>query len=224
MKILVIGATGYLGSALSRRLRADGGEVAGLARSEASGARLAGGGFAVLRGDFRDPPSLARAVAAANPDVVVVSASAGGGAGDTAAFSADRLAIQALALAMQGRGKALVFTSGSAVFGVFADGRRADPAFPEDTPLPLAREIFAPPSRQVAEVYAADLQAAIAARVDAEQAVLQAPGVRGMVVRPANIYGYGDSVDAPKYIEIALANGARALLGRGRLVAGLRPS
>lgn len=215
MKILVIGATGYVGAALSRALRADGLDVGGLARSEASAARLASDGFSVFRGDFLDPPSLAAAVAAADPDVVVATASAGGGAGDTAAFSADRRAIQALAAAMEGRGKTLVFTSGSAVFGVFADGDSADPAFPEDTPLPLPRAVFAPPSAEVAEVYAADLQAAIAARIDAEQAVLQAPGVRGMIIRPANIYGYGGSVDAPKYIELALAAGCAPYWGAG---------
>ena len=220
MKILVIGATGYVGAALSRALRADGCCVSGLARSEASAASLAGEGFNVLRGDFLDPESLASAVAADDPDVVVATASAGGGAGDTAAFSADRRAIQALAAAMEGRGKTLVFTSGSAVFGVFADGNRADPAFPEDTPLPLSRAKFAPPSSRMAEVYATDLQAAIAARVDAEQAVLQAPGVRGMIIRPANIHGYGGSVDVPKYIELALAGGAAPYWGVGGSLQG----
>ena len=215
MKILIIGATGYLGEAVARTLRQDGAELIGLARSDDAAARLAQVGLSVLRGDLREPKSLAAAVAQADPDAVVVTASAGGGAGDTAAFNADRNAIVALAGAMQGRGKTLVFTSGSAVFGVFADGRAADPAFAEDTPLPLPRKIFAPPSPLVRDVYATDLQAAIAARVEAEQAVLQAGGVRGMVIRPGNIYGYGGSVDIPKYIELAAAHGVAPYWGAG---------
>lgn len=44
MRVLLSGATGYLGSAVLSRLLADGHEVVGHARSEASAARLAEGG------------------------------------------------------------------------------------------------------------------------------------------------------------------------------------
>lgn len=79
MKILVVGATGYIGSATARALRQDGHAVTGLARSEASAARLHAEGLRSQPGDFRDPPSLAAAVEAQDPDIVVVIASAGGG-------------------------------------------------------------------------------------------------------------------------------------------------
>ena len=172
-------------------------------------------GLASQAGDFRDPPSLAGAVTALDPDAVVVIAGAGGGLGDAAAFSADRNAAQALAAAMAGRGKTLVFTSGSAVFGVFAGGECADPAFPEDTPLPLPRAIFAPPSAGADERFVEDHQVAIGARVEAERAVLAATGVCEIIIRPGNVWGYGGSVDIPKSIELARAHGLAPHWGAG---------
>ena len=219
MKILVVGATGYIGSATARALRLDGHAVTGLARSEAA-ARLHTEGLAFQPGDFRDPPSLAKAVEAQDPDAVVITASAGGGLGDAAAFSADRDAVQALAAAMAGRGKTLIFTSGSAVFGVFAGGERADPAFVEETPLPLPRAIFAPPSSGASERFVRDHEAAIGARVEAERAVLAATGVRGIIVRPGNVWGYGGSVDIPKAIALARAHGVAPHWGAGRATQG----
>ena len=220
MKILVVGATGYIGSATARALRQDGHAVTGLARSEASAARLHAEGLRSQPGDFRDPPSLAAAVEAQDPDIVVVIASAGGGLGDADAFSADRNAVQALAAAMAGRGRTLIFTSGSAVFGVFAAGERADPAFAEDTSLPLPRAVFAPPSAGAAERFVEAHEAAIGARLEAERAVLAATGVRGLIIRPGNVWGLGGSVDIPKYIELARAHGVAPHWGAGGATQG----
>ena len=220
MKILIIGATGYIGSAVALALRNDGYDVSGLARSDASAGRLRDDRIRAVRGDMQEPATLLDAVQTAEPDVVLVVASAGGGAGDTKAFSADRDAILALAAGLEGRGKTLIFTSGSAVFGVFADGERADPAFDETTSLPLPRALFAAPSSGLPDAFATDLQDAVAARVQAERTVLSAPGVRGMIIRPGNVWGHGGSVDIPKAIEIALANGAAPYWGSGESLQG----
>ena len=45
MRVLVTGATGLIGGAVTRRLKAAGHEVVGLARSEASAGKLAREGF-----------------------------------------------------------------------------------------------------------------------------------------------------------------------------------
>ena len=172
------------------------------------------------QGDFRDPPSLARAVEAIDPEAVVIAASAGGALGDASAFSADRSAVQAMAAALQGRGKTLIFTSGSAVFGVLAGGERAGPAFAEDSALPLSRDVFAPASAGVAEPFASDHAIAIGARVEAERATLTAVGLRGIVVRPGNVWGYGGSVDVPICIELARANGVAPHWGTGATTHG----
>ena len=219
MRIFLVGATGYIGSAAARAFRQDGNAVTGLARSDAASQRLRAAGFESKPGDFRDPPSLVRAVEATDPDAVLIAASAGGGLGDAAAFSADRSAVQAIAAALQG-GKTLIFTSGSAVFGVFAGGERAEPPFPEDTALPLPSDVFAPASVGVADAFASDHAIAIGARVEAERATLTAAGVRGVVVRPGNVWGYGGSVDVPKYIELARANGVAPHWGQGATTHG----
>ena len=59
MHIFVTGASGYIGTAVGERLRAAGHEVSGLARSEASAARLTAAGVRPVPGDFSEPSSLA---------------------------------------------------------------------------------------------------------------------------------------------------------------------
>ncbi|RBP16085.1 nucleoside-diphosphate-sugar epimerase [Roseiarcus fermentans] len=220
MRILVVGATGYIGSATARALREDGHAVTGLARSLEAAERLGAAGFAAERGDLRDPESLAAVVAGLDPDVVLTSASAGGGLGDADAFTADRDAVQAIAGAIEGRRKTLIFTSGSAVFGVFARGERAEPVFPETATLPLSRAAFAPPSSGAAERFVHEHLVAIAARVEAERAALTAPGVRGIVIRPGNVWGMGGSVDIPKFIDFTRARGAAPYWGSGGATQG----
>jgi len=215
MKILVIGATGYIGRALAAALSTDGHYVSGLARSPASSASLRSQGLRAIAGDLLDPESLSRAVSDEDPDIVVVTASAGGGAGDARAFRADRDAIRTLAQGLEGRGKTLIFTSGSAVFGTFAGGERSDTVFDETTPLPLPTAVFAPASAMVPADFVDELRDAIAPRIEAERALLGSVGLRGMVVRPGNVYGNGGSVDIPKHIAMARAHGVAPHMGAG---------
>jgi NAD(P)-dependent dehydrogenase (short-subunit alcohol dehydrogenase family) len=77
MKILITGATGFIGSAVARALLARDHEVLGLARSTRSAAALQQAGIAPVSGDFGDPASVARAVTSSGPDAVVSTASVG---------------------------------------------------------------------------------------------------------------------------------------------------
>jgi nucleoside-diphosphate-sugar epimerase len=215
MKILITGATGYIGNAAAQALRKDGHAVSGLARSEDTAARLGRDGFGAVTGDFADPASLANAIADAKPDVVVSTASAGAGGGDANTFRVDRDAVLAILHALGDHGKSLIFTSGSAVFGIFAAGERSEHIFDENTFLPLPPEIFAPPSAHVPGVLVAGFGAAMAARVETEKAVAMAPGVRGIVIRPGNVYGHGGSFDLPAQIEMARARGVAPHMGAG---------
>ena len=71
-RVLVTGATGFIGSALARRLVRDGAEVHLLVRASSSPARLGSAWGRVTRhvGDLGDEASLAAAVSAARPEVV----------------------------------------------------------------------------------------------------------------------------------------------------------
>jgi nucleoside-diphosphate-sugar epimerase len=71
MKILVAGATGALGKQLVPRLAADGHEVVGTTRSEAKLEAIDRLGAAGIVADVLDPDQVARAVAEAEPEVII---------------------------------------------------------------------------------------------------------------------------------------------------------
>jgi nucleoside-diphosphate-sugar epimerase len=216
MKVLVTGATGYIGSAAAKALVDRGHEVLGLARSERSAARLRQLGLDAVMGDFGDSASLSKAIVTSDVDAVVSTASVGASQGDNAdTFARDRAAVRVMQQALGDSGKALVFTSGSAVFGVFNGGDATEVVYGEDTALPLPEEVFAPRSARVYPMLVAGLGEAMAARVETERVVLSDPGVRGIVVRPGLVYGNGGSLDVPAVIAMARANGRGAHLGAG---------
>ena len=129
MRVLVTGATGLIGGAVARRLKAAGHGVVGLARSEASAGKLAREGFTVMRGDIADPASVASAARVA--DAVVHAASPN----DENAAAHDEMATRAIIEALRGTGKRFAYTSGCLVYGPTGDaprdgGRRAEPGRP----------------------------------------------------------------------------------------------
>jgi nucleoside-diphosphate-sugar epimerase len=60
----------------------------------------------------------------------------------------------------------------------------------------------------------------MAARVETEKAVAMARGVRGIVIRPGNVYGHGGSFDLPAQIEMARARGVAPHMGAGGTTQG----
>ena len=118
------GATGLIGGAVARRLKARGDEIVALARSDASATKLAGEGFTVAHGDLAAAESVAEAAAAA--DAVVHAASPS----DQNAAVYDEAATHAIINALRGTGKRFVYTSGCLLCGPTGD----TPAT-EDSPL-----------------------------------------------------------------------------------------
>lgn len=102
MRVLVIGATGFLGGAVAKRLLRDGHEVVAFARPSSNTGALAGTGMAIAPGALDDAASLKRAIADA--DAVINGADSDHAAG-----------IAAILEAIAGTGKTFIHTSGISV-------------------------------------------------------------------------------------------------------------
>ncbi len=186
MRVLVTGATGLIGGAVARRVKAAGHEVVGLARSEASAGKLAREGFTVMRGDLADPSSVASAARAA--DAVVHAASPNDG--NTAAH--DEVATRAILEALRGTGKRFAYTSGCLVYGPTGDA----PAT-EDRPLDPIDLV-----RWRQKLEGGILEAA-------------ASGVHPIVIRPAWVYGNRGGTAMMMY-GAAREHGAARCVGDGK--------
>jgi dihydroflavonol-4-reductase len=77
MRVLVTGATGFVGGAVACRLVRDGYDVRGLARPSADVARLVAAGIDVVPGDVRDPGSLALAMRGCSHVIHLAAAKSG---------------------------------------------------------------------------------------------------------------------------------------------------
>src|SRR5260370_35248116 len=142
MKILVTGATGFIGGAAARALAKRGHEVFGLARSEDSAGRLRLAGITPVAGDFADSASLIKA--ANEVDAIVSTASIGSLAGSAETFAQDRDAIRAMLGTIEGTGKTLIFTSGSAGLCIANRGEARPHPFYGNVELPLPPPGFSP--------------------------------------------------------------------------------
>ncbi|MCA8933860.1 MAG: SDR family oxidoreductase, partial [Rhodospirillaceae bacterium] len=189
MRIFLTGATGFIGSEITRELLANGHKVLGLARSDAGAEALTAAGVDVQRGDLEDLDSLRSGAAAA--DGVIHTAFVHDFSRYMEAGGIEQRAVTALGEALVGSGKPLVITSGTAAV---TSGVRAT------------------------EEMAGDPASAGAARVAAETIVLELAqrGVRSAVMRlPPTVHDAGDHGFVPALIGIARQKGVSAYLGDG---------
>lgn len=118
MHVLVLGATGYVGSAVLDRLVRDGHRVTAVSRSAPADPRPP---VTPVAADLADPGVVA-ALATADVDAVVHTAAALG--------DADLPVVDALTDVLAGSGRALLWTSGVWVLGRTADGHEDSPTAP----------------------------------------------------------------------------------------------
>jgi len=190
MRIFVTGASGWIGSPTVTELLQAGHQVVGLARSDASAAKVAALGAEVRRGDLDDLDGL-RAAAADSDGVIHLGYHHGDFSPDgmTAAAAMDRAAIDAIGDALAGTGKALVIASG--VIGV-VQGR-------------AATETDVPDAGLHPRVASAAATLALADR-----------GVRSAVVRFApTVHGRGDHGFLATLVDIARRGGVSGYPGDG---------
>lgn len=189
MHVFVTGGSGLTGPAVVAELIAAGHTVTGLARSDASAARLESLGAAPHPGSLDDLDSLRHGAAAADG---VLHMAFGGDFSDTAdMMRRDRAAIEALGGALAHTGKPFVATSGTLV-------------------MPLGRE--------TSETDEPDADGICGFRVPGERACLglATEGVRASVVRLApTVHGPGDYGFVGMLVATARTTGRSAYVGDG---------
>lgn len=111
MRVLVLGATGYIGAVVCERLREEGNEVVALVKPVRERETI----DEVRIGDLTAPASL-RAAVTPDIDAVVHAAT------PTGEHALDQAAVEALLGPLRGTGRALLYTSGVWVLGPTGDG------------------------------------------------------------------------------------------------------
>lgn len=167
MKVLVTGATGYIGSAIAEALQTAGHQVMGLARSDESAQKLESRGIQAMPGDLRDSTSVAKA--AQQADAVIHAASTN----DAEMAQTERLAVETILDVLSGTGKTFIYTTGTWLLG-----NTGEQVATEDSPLD--------PTPLIA--WRAELEQRVLAAGDRP--------VRTIVIRPALVYGRGGGIVA----------------------------
>jgi nucleoside-diphosphate-sugar epimerase len=186
MRVFVVGATGYLGSAMVAALRERGDAVVGSARTEEVARKLRDAGIEAAVCDITAPESLKAPAQRCDGVIYVVQYNGA----DIAAV--ETAAISALVEALAGSGKPLLYTSGYWIYGSTAQ-RIAD----EDAPLNPTPLIAHRPAleRTVLDGITRD--------------------VRAVVLRAGIVYGGGAGIPA-MWVQSAKQGGAAQFIGDGR--------
>lgn len=188
MRVFVTGASGWVGSAVTKELLAKGHSVLGLARSDERAADIAKAGADVLRGSLQDLDGLK--AGAAQADGVIHTAFSHDFSKFVQNGQDEMKAIEALSEELAGSGKPLVVTSGLAFLG---SGRLAT----EDEAVPAGAHAV-PRDPETPTMTAA------------------ANGIRSSLVRLSpTVHGNGDKGFIRILADIARAKGVSAYIGEG---------
>ena len=188
MRVLIIGATGYLGARITRCLSEAGLAVSGLSRSAGKDAIVAEAGGQPLRGDLTDRDGVL--AMAREHDAVIYAAQL--------LLEEEFACLSALTAALEGAGRTLIFTSGTGLLSQRTDGRWSEDTFAEDDPFV--------PSKYIGQ------------RLVTETLVRTAGwsgAVRAMVIRPPMIWGHGGCGHLRHFYRDAGALGEVGYLGPG---------
>jgi nucleoside-diphosphate-sugar epimerase len=189
MKILVTGATGYIGGSVASGLVARGHHVVGLARTAAAAEKLKTRGIEPLAGSLTDHGLLARTAHAV--DGVI-----------NAAHADNPFVVHAILPQLRGSGKVFIQTSGTSVVSTYDEGELIERVFSEDTP-------FTPMPEKATRV-AIDRQVLGSALHGVRSVV-----IRPSLIYGRGIGVEGASVQIPRLIEQAKASGVARHIGRG---------
>jgi nucleoside-diphosphate-sugar epimerase len=158
MKVLLTGATGFIGSHILRELQEHGHEVTAPVRDQAQADNVAAQGAVPIVVDLYDREAIAGAMPGADGAIHTASP------GDETSANMDSSVVAAAVEAFAGTGKPYLHISGAWIFG-------ANTSITEESPFK------APPM--------------VAWKLPIEQRVLEADGMRGVVIVSSVAYGDG---------------------------------
>ena len=189
MKVLLTGATGYVGSALIKNLTRAGHTVLGMARSDEAAANLEGQGIEVHRGELSDPESLVEGAKRADAVIHTAFPQMGPETDFEAMMGMMTAAVAAIVDSLKGTDKTFILTSGAGGYGPQTDATPLD----ESTPI-------------IAPTHAPNEQIVMGAASE---------GVRAIVLRPTIAYGYGGSLPVMGWFGISREMGGGIYIGEG---------
>ena len=189
MRVLVVGASGFIGGAVALRFIREGHTVYALVRDPDNFARVEAAGLSICAGSLDDAPSLARAIATV-------------GAVINAADSDHAAGVQAILRAIEGTGKTFIHTSGISVCADRAAGADGGAIIDETT-------AFRPIPQRAAR-HAVDLAVRGAAEGGNRCMVICCPLIYGAPVWPGR-----ESVQLPHLVKDARERRIARYVGAG---------
>jgi len=189
MRVLVIGASGFIGGAVALRLIREGLTVCALVRDPAKSGRLEEAGLSICTGSLDDARGLARAI---EPVGAVINA----------ADSDHAAGVQIILRAIEGTGKTFIHTSGISVCADLAVGAGGGAIIDEST-------VFEPIPQRAAR-HAIDLAVRGAAAAGSRTMVICCPLIYGTPAWPGR-----ESVQLPHLVSDARQHGVARYVGPG---------
>ncbi len=186
MNVLIVGATGFVGSAVDEALKANGHRTFGVARSDSAREKLEKRGTTVVLGDAARPQTLAKAISSADAVVYAVNVT------DADPWTVDNNALRQIRKSLAGSEKTFVFVSCAWIYGSTGDVPVGEAA-PISPPALLIR-------RLELERLTIDMT-----RV----------GIRALIVRGGIAYGNGGGIPS-MFVQSARERGAATIVGDGR--------
>lgn len=188
MRILVLGATGYLGSHIARLLTTSGHQVSGLSRTSARDDELETTNIAPLRGDLADRDAIIAMMR--SHDATIYAAQL--------MLQDEFETVAALLKGVEGLSHSFLFTSGTGLLSQRTDGDWSEDSFAEDDPFI--------PSKYIGFRFVTETMVRQAGSSGA---------VRAMVIRPPMIWGHGGSGHLRMFYAGAGRSGDVGYLGAG---------
>src|SRR5256714_2847983 len=187
MKVFVTGGTGYIGGAVSLRLKKAGHDVQALVRNKEKASALQAAGVKLVQGELGNPAGYSAAAYGAQAMVHCASDSG------PQSVERDRKSIQNARELLHGRvGATFIYTSGIWVLGDTA-GAVVDESRPTD---PAKMVAWRPAHEQLALELAKE-------------------GIRAVVIRPGIVYGGARGGIPASFFGTALKQGATQMVGDG---------